>query len=253
MKHSAHATALAVLLALLMLCSLTGCTGIEQLPVPTPSPTAAPTATPAPTAEPTATPEPTPSPTPEPGIEDFLPGVNDELGYHSDFFRFGFRLPLGYANYDRSALDEANGVDSTKMSDEEFRRTLIMQLKMDVSLLDFASFYNNTEGYVLVFVADFRNPKWEIETEADLLASIEEKLAKPEKEERKENLVESVVEIGDEQHPIFLYDVIIGKVQKKGATFAIKRGTTFAIVQVLALYEGEINYFLDTLYSLDEF
>ena len=252
MKHSALSTALAVFLALLMLLSLAGCTGITQLISPTPTPTATPTVAPTPTAEPTPTPEPTPSPTPEPSLEDFVPGVNDEQGYHSDFFRFGFRLPLGYANYDRSALDEANGVDSTKMSDEEFRRSLIMQLKMDGSILDFASFYNNTEGYVLVFVTDFSDPTLDIETEADLLASLEEKLTKPEKEERKENLVESVVEIGAEQHTVFLYDVNMGKVQKKGATFAIKRGTTFAIVQVLALYEGEINYFLDTLYSLDE-
>lgn len=127
MKHSAHATALAVLLALLMLCSLTGCTGIEQLSVPTPSPTATPTATPVPTPEPTATPEPTPSPTPYHEIYPITFGLSTGTSYQNQYFDIAFEVDDLWFIYSMEQYDiqnELKGLAKEKLRQQAYLSNL---------------------------------------------------------------------------------------------------------------------------------
>lgn len=251
MKHSALSTALAELLALLMLLTLAGCAGITQLISPTPTPTATPTVAHTPTAEPTPTPEPTPSPTPEPSLEDFVPGVNDELGYHSDFFRFGFLLPAGFKIESRSFVNQLNEVDSLLTDPEIIRRTLIMQLKMQNILYDFLAGITDDQYYVQILVRDYESSEFVFESEADFLEYLEPWLLSTEEKDRNENLVRTTVDLAGEETPLYRYDVVQNNIRLRGMMFTIRQGATFAVVQMTMGSDEELDYVLGSFYWLD--
>ena len=246
-----------VILALLL--ALTGCANLVQLIVPSPTPTASPmptatptpTPTPTPTATPTPTPEPTPSPTPEPNVQDFIVGTNDEHGYHSDFFRFGFHVPVGYEIRDHEYINELNDIDSLLTDPETIRKALIMQLKQQITLFDFISYSPDYKGYLMVFVRDHSSPGETFDSEGELLEYLEQFYYTPENVERKENLVKTTADLGGKERPVYRYDVTLNDEKMNGMMFVIKRGTTFAVVQMSAMTEDELNYVLDSFYSLD--
>lgn len=111
MKHSALSTALAVLLALLMLFSLVGCAGIAQLISPTPTPTATPTATPVPTPEPTPIPVPTPSPTPYHEIYPITFGLSTGPSYQNEYFDIAFEVDDLWFIYSMEQYDKQNELE----------------------------------------------------------------------------------------------------------------------------------------------
>ena len=240
---------LPLMLALIMCFS--GCADLAQLISPTPSPSPTPTATPTPSPTPKRTPTPTQEPTPEPNVEAFIPGENEYLGYQSDFFRFGFLIPAGFIAYDRSVVNDENGIDPGITDPEEMQRELVQQLKRGDTILDFISFYRETEGYLFVFVVDFSNPSEKVNSEEDALAYFKDALLTQDDQARKENIETTKVEFGYAYHTVYSYDVVDGTSRKKGAFFVVQRGTTFAIVKMLATYSGDINFVLGTIHSLD--
>ena len=104
--HPRYKTLFALLLALLMLLSLTGCIGMTQLIAPTPTPTATPTATPSPT--PTATPEPTAEPTPVHKIYPITFGLSNEVPYQNEFFNLSIDLDDLWFAETMKRLDQYN-------------------------------------------------------------------------------------------------------------------------------------------------
>ena len=254
MRKPSRFTVLILLVLLALLLTLTGCTGMMRYVLtPTPTPTIAPTATPKPSPTPTPkpTPTPSPSPTPEPNVEAFTPGENDDLGYRSDFFRFGFLLPAEFVVYDRSVVNEENGIHADLTDPKKIQQELVKQLKSDGTILDFISFYRETEGFLLVFVVDFSDPSDNVDSEQEVLDYLGESLFGENSQSQRENLEKTTIEFGGVEHPVYLFDILEGKDQKKGAIFAIQRGTTYAIVEMQANYDGDISFILGTLYSMD--
>lgn len=119
MKHSVHATALAMLFALLMLFSLVGCAGIAQLISPTPTPTATPTATPVPTPEPTPIPVPTPSPTPYHEIYPITFGLSTGPSYQNEYFDIAFEVDDLWFVYSTEQYDIEN--ELSELTKEKLR------------------------------------------------------------------------------------------------------------------------------------
>lgn len=221
----------------------------EPTPTMVPTATATPTATPTPS--PTPTPEPTPSPTPEPSIEDFVPGVNDEQGYHSDFFRFGFLLPTDFKIESRSFVNRKNEVDSLLTDPETIRKALIMQLKMQNILFDFLAGSLDNQCYAQILVRDYEPNDIVFESDADFLEYLEPWLISTEKKDRNENLVRTTVDLAGEQHPLYRYDVIQNNVRLRGMMFTIRRGTSFAVIQMTMRSDEELDYVLESFYGLD--
>ena len=242
---------LSVLLSVLFCLSLVSCKTAPDVPMPTPTPTATPTATPVPTPEPTPEPTPTPSPTPEPSIEDFVPGVNDELGYHSDFFRFGFLLPAGFRIESRSFVNQLNEVDSLLTDPEIIRRTLIMQLKMQNILYDFLAGITDDQYYVQILVRNYESSEFVFESEADFLEYLEPWLLSTEEKDRNENLVRTTVDLAGEETSLYRYDVVQNNIRLRGMMFTIRQGATFAVVQMTMGSDEELDYVLGSFYWLD--
>ena len=236
---------LPVILALLL--ALTGCATLVQLISPTPTPTATPTATPTPTP----TPSPTPTATPEPNVQDFIVGTNDEHGYHSDFFRFGFLVPTSYVIDERSNLNQENGIDSSLTDPETIRKALIMRLKMQEILYDFLSGNTDDQCCIQILVRDYNSLDMTFESESEFLEHLEPWLLSTDEKDRNENLVKTTVQLAGEEHPLYRYEVILNGVQLNGMIFTIKRGTTFAVIQMTTGIEEEMDYVLDSFYSLD--
>lgn len=211
---------------------------------PTPAATATPTATPSPT------PTPTPTATPEPNVHDFVPGTIDENGYHSDFFRFGFLVPSKWMVYDRSAVNVQNQIDSTETNQETIRKTLIMKLKTDVNLVDFISFSHDNKGYMFLFVSDFNSTEYDVNTEAEALEYFEPSLFAPDNNSNRENLEKTRMTLGGVERPVYRYDLMDNGEAKKGLIFAVQRGTTFALIEMAAVTQDEIEYVLKSVYTL---
>jgi len=237
---------LAVLLSVMVCVSLFSCKTAPTIADLTPSPAATPT----PTATPSPTPTPTPAPTPEPDVRDFVPGTNDENGYHSDFFRFGFLVPTGYESSDRSFINEENSVDSSLTDPETIRKALIMQLKTQEILYDFLAGNTDKQCTIQVLVRDFTADEFIFQSEAEFLEYLEPVLLSTEEKDHNENLVRTTVILGGEEHPLYQYDTLLNGIQMKGMIFTIKRGTTFAIIQMTAVAQDEIEYVLKSLYTL---
>ena len=249
--HKPRQIMIVLLLMLALIMYFSGCADLAQLISPTPSPSPTPTATPTPSPTPKRTPTLTQEPTPEPNVEAFIPGENEYLGYQSDFFRFGFLIPAGFIAYDRSVVNDENGIDPGITDPKEMQRELVQRLKRGDTILDFISFYRETEGYLFVFVVDFSNPSEEVNSEEDALAYFKDALLTQDDQARKENIETTKVEFGHAYHTVYSYDVVEGTSRKKGAFFVVQRGTTFAIVKMLATYSGDINFVLGTIHSLD--
>lgn len=238
-------------LALLVL--LTGCKGAQQVSASTPEPSATQSSTPEPTASltPSPTPSPTPSLLPEPNVAAFSIGENEVGGYHSEFFRFGFLVPAKFTVYDRLAVDDMNGIDSSQMSPEEVRKKLVRQLRMDHTIFDFISLYEDSKGYAIVMVIDYSKLDEQDYSEEKVLNKLESSMVSANGEDRYENVELATIEFGGVEHPVYLFDITSGTEHAKGALFAIQRGSTFAIVRVKTPYKGEVNFLLGSLYSLD--
>ena len=67
----------------------------------------------------------------------------------------------------------------------------------------------------------------------------------------KGNLEKMVVNLGGADHPVFRYDVFVGEEKRLGATFAIMRGSVFAIVQIEVPEEKDMQHIFRSFYSLD--
>ena len=239
---------LPVLLALML--ALTGCMGMMRYVLtPTPTPTTAPTVAPTPT--PTPMPKRTPKPTSEPSLSGFQVGVNDESGYHSDFFRFGFLLPSTWVIYNRSVINEQNQIDAAVSDPEAIQKEMVKKLKAKETMLDFISFSQNDEEYLFVFIVDFSASDEAINSEKKALEYFETSLFAPDNAERKENLEKTVVKLGGVDRPVYRFDAIVNEKHTNGMLFAVKRGTTFALVQMAAEYDGYLDYVLNSFYSLD--
>ena len=247
---------LPVFLALLL--ALTGCMGMMgYVLTPTPTPTIAPTATPTPTPTPTPKPTPTPTPSvtrepiPQANLDSFVNGENDAYGYRSRFFRFGFYVPLDWSVYTREVVNELNDIDRDITDLEEVRLKTIKRLKMSDTVVDFVSFYGDTQGHVFIFVIDLGDSAEPVDSEQEALAYFEETMFGPDSTSRKINLDKTIVNLGGKDHPVYRYDVIVDQEQRLGATFAIMRGTTFAVVQIEAQKEDDIEHIFRSFYSLD--
>ncbi len=228
---------------------------------PTPTPTVTPTIapTPTPTTTPKRTPKPTPTPTPSPtpeaipqaNLDSFVNGENDDYSYRSRFFRFGFYVPSGWSVYSRAVINEINEIDPEIKDPEEIRQETIERIKSDTTVADFISFYNETKGHVFVFVldtSDFIDP---MDTEKEALDYFEDTMVSPTSSSTKGNLEKMIVNLGGVDHPVFRYDVFVGKEKRLGATLAIMRGTVFAMVQIEVPEEKDMQHIFHSFYSLD--
>ena len=243
-----------------LLLSLSGCAGMMRYVLtPTPTPTVAPTPEPTPVPTPKRTPKPTSTPTPSPtpeaipqaNLDSFVNGESKSHSYRSRFFRFGFYVPSDWFVYNRTLINEINEIDPETKDPEEIRLETIEHIKADMTVADFVSFYNNTGGHVFVFVmetGDFIDP---LDTEKEALDYFEDTMVSPTSTSTKGNLEKTVVNLGGADHPVFRYDVFVGEEKRLGATFAIMRGSVFAIVQIEVPEEKDMQHIFRSFYSLD--
>ncbi len=243
-----------------LLLSLTGCAGMMRYVLtPTPTPTVAPTPEPTPVPTPKRTPKPTSTPTPSPtpeaipqaNLDSFVNGESKSHSYRSRFFRFGFYVPSDWFVYNRTLINEINEIDLEIKDPEEIRLETIKRIKTDMTVADFISFYNNTGGHVFVFVldtSDFIDP---LDTEKKALDYFEDKMVSPTSTSTRGNLEKMVINLGGVDHPVFRYDVFVGKEKRLGATLAIMRGPVFAIVQIEVPEEKDMQHIFRSFYSLD--
>jgi len=118
-------------------------------------------------------------------------------------------------------------------------------------MLDFISFSQDDEDYLFVFVVDFSASDEEIDTEEKALQYFESSLFTPDNTDGNKNLVKTVVKLGGVDRPVYRFDVVLNDTQTNGMLFAVKRGTTFALVQMAAQNDGYLDYVLNSFYSLD--
>jgi len=237
---------LAALLSLMVCVSMLSCKTAPAVPEPTPAPAAMATST----ATPSPTPTPTPTATPEPNVHDFVPGINDENGYHSDYFRFGFLLPTKFEAKDRSYINDLNEIDSSLTDLETIRKALIMQLKVGEILLDYLAKSTKDRGYLYVSAWDFSSDDSSFESEAEFLKNLGTSTQDSNEIEQYKNFEMTNVVLGGVERVVYRYDVTIYDEEMKGFEFAIKQGATFATIKMVAKTEDELEYALNSFYTL---
>ncbi len=126
-----------------------------------------------------------------------------------------------------------------------------MQLKMQNILFDFLAGNMDNQCYAQILVRDYEPNDIVFESEADFLEYLEPWLVSTEEKDRNENLVRTTVDLAGEQHPLYRYDVIQNNVRLRGMMFTIKRGTTFAVIQMTMRSDEELDYVLESFYWLD--
>jgi len=126
-----------------------------------------------------------------------------------------------------------------------------MQLKMQNILFDFLAGSLDNQCYAQILVRDYEPNDIVFESEADFLEYLEPWLVSTEEKDRNENLVRTTVDLAGEQHPLYRYDVIQNNVRLRGMMFTIKRGTTFAVIQMTMRSDEELDYVLESFYWLD--
>lgn len=126
-----------------------------------------------------------------------------------------------------------------------------MQLKMQNILFDFLAGNMDKQCYAQILVRDYEPNDIVFESEADFLEYLEPWLVSTEEKDRNENLVRTAVDLAGEQHPLYRYDVIQNNVRLRGMMFTIKRGTTFAVIQMTMRSDEELDYVLESFYWLD--
>lgn len=258
-------TAAILLVSLALLTTLTGCVGMMRFvltPTPTPTPvqTATPTIVPTPTQTPKRTPKPTSTPTPSPtpevtpqaNLDSFVNGESDDCSYRSRFFRIGFYVPSDWAVYSREVVNDINEIGSDITDPEEIRLETIERIKTDETVADFISFNDDSSGHVFVFVLDTSDFIRPLDTERKALDYFEDTMLGPTSTSTKGNLEKMVINFGGVDHPVFRYDVFVGREKRLGATLAIKRGTIFALIQIEVPEEDDMQHIFHSFYSLDE-
>ena len=159
-------------------------------------------------------------------------------------------MPTGYESSDRSFINEENRVDPSLTDPESIRKALIMQLKKQEILYDYLAGNTDKQCTIQVLVRDFTADEYIFQSEAEFLEYLEPVLLSTKEKDHNENLVRTTVILGGEEHPLYQYDVLLNGIQMKGMIFTIKRGTTFAIIQMTAVAQDEIEYVLKSLYTL---
>ena len=143
---------LVLLIVVVSLFSLSGCAGMMRYVLtPTPTPTIAPT----PEPTPVPTPVPTPSPTPAPDINAFRGGFGDQSGYFSRYFDFGFNIPDGWYNYNRSDIDQLNTIQTLSTDRESYFQEYITRLKKGEVLYDYVAYRDKANELILVYMKDY--------------------------------------------------------------------------------------------------
>lgn len=248
MKHSALSTALAVLLALLMLLSLVGCAGITQLISPTPSPSPTPTATPAPTPEPM----PTPSPSPAPDINSFRVGFGDETGYISRYFNFGVRIPYGWYYDDRDAIDEENKIQANRSDKEAYFQEYIDRLKSGEVLYDYFAYNIETSEMLFVYLQDNSSFDEDILSEKEVLDYFADKAFDLDADGIAEatHLQSDTFELNNIKHGVYFYQMPYKGEINQCAILVIPQSTTYAIIIVDCLDQQTAKDIVYSIYPL---
>ena len=242
---------LALLVVLCLLLPLAGCVG--ALPAPTPTPTATPTAMPTPT--PTATPEPTASPSPEPIGAAFALGVGDETGYLSKYFDFGFRLPEGWAAYDRKTIDAANMVKSDISDTEAYDQEYLALLKSGQTLYDYVGYRKTANEMILVLLKDNSDNGMGAASEQQAVDAYAASICDigGDGTNDAKNVRTDTIKIGNTEHPMIRFELPFDKAYAYCAVFAVLLDDTIAFVNMMCPDEETLQSVIDSIYRYSDF
>ena len=221
-------TVIALVMAVFMLASFTGCADLAQLISPTPSPS------PTPTATPTPSPTPAPTPTPTPDVDSFRVGFSDETGYFSRFLDFGIKSPKDWYYYGRSDIDFVNKIKAKSTDHEAYFQEYIDHLKAGDILCDYMSFSNEANQIILIYVFDSSAPIKRGTTEQEVLDFFAKSFFDKNDDGINEatNIRSKTTWLNDAQHPLYFFEHDIGDAHCYSALLTIQQGTVFATIFV---------------------
>ena len=222
---------LVLLIVVVSLFSLSGCAGMMRYVLtPTPTPTIAPT----PEPTPVPTPVPTPSPTPAPDINAFRGGFGDQSGYFSRYFDFGFNIPDGWYNYNRSDIDQLNTIQTLSTDRESYFQEYITRLKKGEVLYDYVAYRDKANELILVYMKDYSKSDERDISKQEVLDYFAESFFDRDDDGIRDalNIRSETVWLNKIEYPLYFFEQALDDAYSYSAMMVIQQGTTFAIVLI---------------------
>jgi len=242
--------AIALILVMLLVLSMLGCSAIRQAISPTPSPT--PTASPSPTSTATPIPTPTPRPTPKPDVNLFRPGAGNNRGYQSLFFGFAFDVPFGFQAYERAELNELNGIESNINNSGATIQKYIDVLKTNSAIYDYIAVDRDGNDMILLIVTDYSAFEDQPYTELRVLNEFRDWLLEGRSGFQLDiwSMIMFRINMLGEDHPYYTFSYNTENSMKFGRLIVLEHGTTFAVFLLLNGSSDEMEQITSSFQSI---
>ncbi len=244
-------TVIALVMAVFMLATFTGCADLAQLISPTPTPSPTPTATPTPSPTPT----PTPAPTPEPNVDSFSLGVGDDTGYLSKYFDLGFRLPDGWKAYNRSYIDLLNMIKADGSNAEAYLKEYQTLLKNGQTIYDYVGYNKSANEMILVLLKDNSDNGTGVLSEQEAVDAYAASICDIGSDGTIDalNIRKDTIKLGDTEHPMTRFELPMDAAYGYCALFAVQKDSTFAYVNLMCPSEQMLQDVIDSLYQYSDY